>query len=87
MENQDQGQATTTEAIEAVAQQQPAPELSINDLQSLRAIVDLAAKRGAFQAAEMSAIGATFDRVNTFLNAIAPKQPAPEATAPESTEA
>jgi hypothetical protein len=54
----------------------PAPELSISDLQNLRAIVDTAARRGAFQAAEMSAIGAVFDRVNAFLNAVAPAAPA-----------
>jgi hypothetical protein len=53
-----------------------APELSISDLQNLRAIVDTAARRGAFQAAEMTAVGAVFDRVNAFLNAVAPAAPA-----------
>lgn len=50
------------------------PELSITDLQNLRAIVDVAVRRGAFGANEMSAIGATFDRVNAFLNAVAPQK-------------
>jgi hypothetical protein len=50
------------------------PELSITDLQNLRAIVDVAVRRGAFGANEMSAVGATFDRVNTFLNAVAPQK-------------
>ena len=48
------------------------PELSISDLQNLRAIVDTAARRGAFAANEMSAVGAVFDRVNAFLNSVAP---------------
>lgn len=55
--------------------EQPAassPELTITDLQNLRAIVDVAAKRGAFGAAEMSSIGAVFTKLDTFLNAVAP---------------
>ena len=73
----DQAQVTTeTEVgVEAPAAA-PTPELSISDLQNLRAIVDTAARRGAFQAAEMSAVGAVFDRVNAFLNAVAPAAPA-----------
>jgi hypothetical protein len=58
------------------------PQLSITDLQNLRAIVDVSVKRGAFGAAEISAVGATFDKLNTFLNAVAPQQPtAPQAPA------
>lgn len=55
--------------------EQPAPsnpELTITDLQNLRAIVDVAAKRGAFGAAEMSSVGAVFTKLDTFLNAVAP---------------
>jgi hypothetical protein len=51
-----------------------APELSINDLQNLRAIVDTAVRRGAFSAAEISAVGSVYDRVNAFLNSVAPAQ-------------
>jgi hypothetical protein len=71
MENQDQAQTVNTDGIEAAA---PAatPELSITDLQNLRAIVDTAVRRGAFAANEISAVGAVFDRVNSFLNAVAP---------------
>ena len=29
---------------------------------------------GAFGGAELSAVGSTFDRLNTFLNAVAPPQ-------------
>jgi hypothetical protein len=55
------------------------PQLSITDLQNLRAIVDVAVKRGAFGATEISAVGATFDKLNTFLNAVAPQTEAPTA--------
>lgn len=71
MENQDQAQTVNTEGISAAAPA-AAPELSITDLQNLRAIVDTAVRRGAFAANEISAVGAVFDRVNSFLNAVAP---------------
>ncbi len=68
MENQEQAQMPQ-ESVEGAAQQ---PQLSINDLQSLRSIVDMAVRRGAFSANEISAVGAAYDRVNAFLNAVAP---------------
>lgn len=68
MEKQDLTQ--TVDAAETPAT--PAPELSITDLQNLRAIVDTAVRRGAFAANEISAVGAVYDRVNSFLNAVAP---------------
>ena len=52
--------------------QAPAPELTITDLVNLRSILDVAVRRGAFGASEVSAIGAAFDRLNTFLNAVSP---------------
>lgn len=68
MENQTQQTTETTQ-----------PELSISDLQNVRAIIDAAVRRGAFGAAEMSAVGAVFDRVNAFLNAVAPATNTEEA--------
>lgn len=61
MENQEQTNAPTQ------------PELSLNDLQNLRALIDVAVRRGAFSAAESSSVGAVFDRLNTFLNAVMPQ--------------
>jgi hypothetical protein len=52
-----------------------APELSIQDLVNLRAVVDLAVRRGAFGASEVSSVGMVFDRVNAFLTAVLPAQP------------
>lgn len=75
MENQD----TSTQPATPAEQ----PQLTIVDLQNLRAIVDTASRRGAFGGAELSSVGATFDRLNTFLNSVAP---APEAQ-PETTPA
>lgn len=67
-------------------QEKAQPELSLTDLQNIRTIIDIASKRGAFHAAEMTAVGGTFDRLNTFLNSVAAQntenQPAePEAAA------
>ena len=48
------------------------PDLTISDLQNLRAIIDVAVRRGAFSASEVSGVGAAFDKLNVFLNAVAP---------------
>ena len=82
MENQEQAQPTadtsTTDSA-AVAQ----PELGIADLQNLRAILDVAVRRGAFAATEITAVGTAYDRLNVFLNAVAPKVDSAE---PSTTE-
>lgn len=77
MENQEQTQ--NTEAAPAQ------PELSVTDLINLRAIIDVASRRGAFRAEEMSSIGTVFDKLNTFLNAVAPaKKPEDEGQGPQA---
>jgi hypothetical protein len=58
-----------------VPTQEISPELNIADLQNIRAIIDTAIRRGAFGGAEASAVGAVFDRLNTFLNAVTADQP------------
>jgi hypothetical protein len=62
-----------------VQQPEAKPELSISDLQNMKTLIDVASRRGAFSAAEMSSVGAVFDRVSAFLNAVAPP-PAPQET-------
>jgi hypothetical protein len=69
MEKQEQPQAEATAT--------PIPELTVTDLQNIRAIIDAASRRGAFGASEMSAIGATFNKLDTFLNAVAAPESAP----------
>jgi hypothetical protein len=49
------------------------PELQLSDLQNLRSIVDVASRRGAFSAAEMSSVGAVYDKLSTFLDAALPQ--------------
>jgi hypothetical protein len=73
MENETQEQV---QEVQSEAQQPAGPELTIVDLQNIRAIIDVAAGRGTFKAAEMEAVGATFNKLNKFLDAVAPQQPA-----------
>lgn len=57
----------TPETAEAQAQELEQIQLTISDLQQLSRIVDLASRRGAFQANELSQIGAAYNKVTTFL--------------------
>lgn len=66
MENQEATQPAEQVAAPA------APELTITDLQNIRTIIDAASRRGAFGAAEMAGVGATFNKLDAFLNAVAP---------------
>ena len=64
---------------------QDVPEsISLVDLQTLLQIVDLASQRGAFRGAEMTQVGAIFDKLNAFLSYVAAQQEAnAEANAEE----
>jgi hypothetical protein len=71
MENVTETGPVSAEEAAATAQ----PELSVNDLFQVRAVVELAVRRGVFQANELSTVGAIYDRLNNFLNAVAPPAP------------
>ena len=100
MENQEEAQFATPDGVSLAPEtvqpqapapetaQAPAPELNIADLQNLRAVVETAVKRGAFAAAELSAVGSVYDRINTFLNAVTqkPADVAPAEQAPATAE-
>jgi hypothetical protein len=43
--------------------------LTINDLATLRNIIDLASTRGAFRANELSEVGDVYNRLNQFVEA------------------
>lgn len=48
--------------------------IQISDLQSILNIIDLASTRGAFKAAELTAVGSVADKISTFLSVIAKQQ-------------
>jgi len=54
----------------------PSPELTVTDLQNIRAIIDAASRRGAFGASEMAAVGTVYNKLDSFLNAVSPQQTA-----------
>lgn len=74
---------TEVKRPQADAARQPAADLTIQDLRSIVAIIDIASQRGAFRANEMAAVGVTYNKVNAFLNKVAPQPP---ADAPAKTE-
>ena len=51
-------------------------ELTVNDLNALKQIIDVASSRGAFKPNEMSTIGTVYTKLETFLNAVAAQQQA-----------
>ncbi len=49
--------------------QKPA-ELTINDLTNVKSLIEMSVRRGAFNASELSAVGAAYDKLSNFLNSI-----------------
>jgi hypothetical protein len=79
---------------DAQTQQPEAPaqsnELTINDLNAMKVIIDIASSRGAFKPNEMVAVGQTYTKLTSFLDSVAAQQPAPApapATAPSPSTA
>jgi len=62
-------QVVETQAAAAPAQESGATELTLADLNAMKAIIDVAAQRGAFKAQEMEVVGKTFNKLNSFLEA------------------
>jgi hypothetical protein len=58
----------------------------LQDLQVLLQIVDLASSRGAFRGAELTQVGAIFDKLNAFLSFIAVQQQAAKEQEEQSAE-
>ena len=59
--------APATAPAEATAPQAGA-DLSVQDLQGLKTIIDVASSRGAFKANEMAQVGAVYNKLDGFLN-------------------
>lgn len=65
---------TKNEAVETATAEQAAPEttlepvqLTVADLQILGRIIELASRRGAFQAGELSQVGESYNKLASFL--------------------
>jgi len=58
-------------------------DLTINDLNAMKQIIDVASSRGAFKPGEMVAVGQTYNKLATFLENVAKQsQHTAPATAP-----
>ena len=76
-------QEVTQEVEQEVTQEaeQQSDGLNINDLNTLRAIIDLASSRGAFKPAEMTAVGTAYNKLNNFLEQVAKQSESESASA------
>lgn len=64
-------------------QSQGGIELTVQDLNTLRTVIDVATQRGAFKANELAAVGTTYNKLDTFLNSV--KQQQEEAAKAQET--
>lgn len=71
MSNDTKEQATTKEAPAETA---TGPDLTVQDLQALKSIIDVASQRGAFKPNEMVTVGQTYNKLEQFLAAVASQQ-------------
>ena len=65
--------------VDPIAEEQMGEEgapinLSLQDLNGLLTIVDLASSRGAFRGAELTQVGAVYDKLFSFLKAVQDSQ-------------
>jgi hypothetical protein len=60
--------------------------LNMTDLQALAQCVDLGCRRGAYQGAEMSTVGAVYDKLKAFLDQVAAAAEAESTGEEEGTE-
>ena len=66
---------TSTEPVaEQAAPAAATPDLNISDLLAVKNIIEVATSRGAFKAAELEAVGKTFNKLNNFLESVSKKE-------------
>ena len=56
-------------------------QITIADLDTIKNIIDLACTRGAFRGGEISQVGAVYDKLTTFLEAVIAQAKANETNA------
>jgi hypothetical protein len=71
----------------AAGEQAPSNELTINDLNAMKVIIDIASSRGAFKPNEMTAVGQTYTKLTTFLDQVAKQAEAQQAANPAANAA
>lgn len=71
--------ATVKTPVEGPNPAQDGAQLTIADLQALASVIDVAVRRGAFGAGEVTEVGAIFDKLSGFLKVIADQKAAVDA--------
>lgn len=66
--------------------QQAIEQLTVNDLVVIKNVFDVCSQRGAFKADEMQVVGAVYNKLNTFLQAVMPKPAEPETAETPAAE-
>jgi hypothetical protein len=64
-------QVEKEEAPAPETQKAEANELTINDLNAMKVIIDIASSRGAFKPNEMTVVGQTYTKLSSFLDQVA----------------
>ena len=65
----------TPNGTEAQAEAPAGPDLTVQDLQAIKSIIDVASQRGAFRPKEMVTVGQTYTKLEQFLEAVSQQQP------------
>ena len=68
-------------------QSQEAPDLGLQDLVTIKSIIDVASSRGAFKPNEMVAVGQTYTKLSTFLEAVQKQSDAQKGAQPTQPDA
>lgn len=68
-------QKVQKETAQSQAPAQPSAELTVQDLNALKQIIDVASQRGTFKPSEMVVVGQTYNKLEAFLAAVAAQQP------------
>jgi len=68
--------AQVEETATTEAPQESGAELTVQDLNAIKQIIDVASQRGAFKPNEMMTVGQTYTKLETFLAAVSQQQEA-----------
>ena len=77
----DEVQQPTADATQQAPAQEQSNDLTINDLQAMKTIIDIASSRGAFKPNEFAAVGVTYTKLTTFLETVAKQSAAAQCSA------
>lgn len=75
MSDETKVEESATQTANKSSQEGAAPDLTVNDLQALKSIIDVASQRGAFKPNEMITVGQVYNKLEQFLGAVAQAQP------------